>query len=71
LCDFPWFDFAELDGFFGFFDFGAAWGAAGWGADVVVDTTHGPTVSPWARCAWRAFWLTVIVTPGFFLECVR
>jgi len=32
---------------------------------------HGPIVSPWRRCAGTAFWLTVIVTDGFFVEPVR
>ncbi|HEV2711883.1 MAG TPA: hypothetical protein VGU26_02210 [Gaiellaceae bacterium] len=31
---------------------------------------HGPIVSPWRRCAGTAFRDTVIVTNGFFCECV-
>jgi hypothetical protein len=32
---------------------------------------QGPRVSPCARCAGTAFWLTVIVTPGFDFDPVR
>jgi hypothetical protein len=32
---------------------------------------HGPIASPWPRWAGRAFRETMIVTNGFFLECVR
>ena len=32
---------------------------------------HAPRVSPWARCAFTAFGLTLIVWKGFFFECVR
>lgn len=32
---------------------------------------HGPILSPWPRWAGRAFRETMIVTNGFFLECVR
>jgi hypothetical protein len=37
-----------------------------------VDATcgHGPTVSPWRMCAGSAFFATMIVTKGFFFECV-
>jgi hypothetical protein len=31
---------------------------------------HAPIVSPWRRCAATALWPTVIVTNGFFAECV-
>jgi hypothetical protein len=37
--------------------------------DVVV-VGHGPIVSPWRMCAGSAELLTVIVTRGFFAECV-
>src|SRR5215212_8356858 len=37
---------------------------------VKVAPEHGPTVSPWRRCAFSAFCETRIVTNGFFLECV-
>jgi hypothetical protein len=37
---------------------------------VVVVVAHGPIVSPCAMCAGSALTLTVIVTNGFFFECV-
>jgi hypothetical protein len=37
-------------------------------ADAVGE--HGPVVSPWRRCAGTALSETVIVTKGFFFECV-
>ena len=41
--------------------------------DVAVDVVvgHGPSVSPCARCAGTADWLTVIVCWGFFVDPVR
>jgi hypothetical protein len=41
-------------------------------AFVLTDVVgHGPIVSPWRRCAGSALRETVIVTDGFFFECVR
>lgn len=53
---------------------GLAFGFAGFDFDfdLLFDPAgHGPIVSPWRRCAGTAFWLTVIVTDGFFAEPVR
>lgn len=36
----------------------------------VFDAVQAPIVSPCPRCAGSALWLTVIVTNGFFAECV-
>ena len=47
-----------------FFGFGA-------GAGFFLLGGHGPRVSPWARCAGTAFWLTSSVTYGFLFDPVR